>query len=81
MKYIEIYLNERQKELENERKKYIQNIRNDISNYDDAKISENICTDYVIYLTDIEARLVELKKLREDLIPIKMNELEGKDKK
>ena len=73
MKYIEIYLNERQKDLEKQRKEYIDKIKCDIETKTDKEIAENIITDYNIFLTSIFDKLEELEQLRKDLILDKVN--------
>ena len=73
MKYIEIYLNERQKNLERQRKEYIDKIKCDIETKTDEEIVENIVTDYNIFLTEIVDKLEELEQLRKDLILDKEN--------
>ena len=75
MKYIEIYLNERQKDLEKQVKEYIQRIKDDIETKTDKEIMENIVTDYSLYLIEICDRLEELDQLRKDLILDKEREV------
>ena len=70
MKYLEIYFEQRQKEINEKRQKIIKDIKRDIEHLTDEEISEHICTDYAIFLTQIEDWQEELNKLKQDLLGV-----------
>lgn len=72
MKYIELYLSERQKELEQEKEKEIERFKKEYRNANNVKdiemVLENVVCDYWIMIDTINMRLSEIEKLREDLL-------------
>ena len=72
MKYIELYLNQRQKELEEEKERIIWEFKtqykNSITNESIEELIENCAVDYYIRIDWANKGLEEVKKLREDLL-------------
>lgn len=73
MKYIELYLNKRQEELEKQKEEEISRFkreyRNANNNDDIESLLENVVCDYYIMVDSINMRLKEIEDLRNDLIP------------
>lgn len=69
MKYIEIYLNERQKELEKAKEEYIKQLKKE---YEKCTVFDDFINDidcnYSIIINGINIRLNEIKKLKDDLL-------------
>lgn len=72
MKYIEVYLNERKEELENEKYniiiEFIERYKECIANEDIETLIEKCACNYNVRIDWINMRLDELKRLKEDLI-------------
>lgn len=72
MKYIEIYLNERKKEIEQLKQQKIDEIKERFRNCEDNEdyeiLIEDIYFDYHDDIYDCNRRLMEIGLLREDLI-------------
>lgn len=73
MKYIEIYLNEKQKELEQLKQKEIDEFRDRYrkceNNNDYELLIEDTYYSYYTSIDDYNTRLKEIENLRNDLIP------------
>lgn len=80
MKYIEIYLNERQKEIEQLKQKEIDEFKEEFrkckDNNDYENLIENVYIEYYTMIEDYNLRLKEIENLRNDLLIEK--ELENK---
>jgi len=81
MKYIEIYLNERQKETEQLKQKEIdefkEKFRNCEDNADYENLMEDVYIEHYIMIDDYNIRLKEIERLRNDLIPKENLESKG----
>ena len=75
MKYIELYLNKRQEELEKEKAEHIERFKKEYQTTSDMEdLLENVVCDYYIMIDSLNMRIDEIKKLRKDLILDKENE-------
>lgn len=81
MKYIEICLSERQKEIEQLKQKEIdefkEKYRNCKNNEDYEILIEDVYVEHYIVINDYNMRLKEIENLRNDLIPKEKLESKG----
>lgn len=68
MKYIELYLNQRQEELEKEKAGHIERFLKEYKQGDYEELIENVFCDYYIMIDSINMRLDEIERLRVDLL-------------
>ncbi len=74
MKYIEIYINEKYKELEEKQEEILNKLRKDIANNDIDVLIDNILCEYSLEFADISSRKFELDQFKKDLLGDKENE-------
>ena len=85
MKYIELYLQQRQEELEKKKKEEIEAFKKEyrscLNDNDIENLLENVVCDYYIMIDSYNMRLEEISLLREDLIPKDVSNLESEVEK
>lgn len=85
MKYIELYLKQRQEELEEKKKEEIEAFKKEyrscLNDNDIENLLENVVCDYYIMIDSYNMRLEEIRLLREDLIPKDVSNLESEVQK